>query len=268
MPGRWLPLVSVPVLIVGLAACGDESPGSRSATDASRRPRSEFAADVAAIRAGGDGRSLVARVDGLPVDGSTNVCEVELSDAVEFEADRIYLQVTYLTHDPDHDPAFPGCRTGPREVTVDLGSPLAGRHVLTQFPSGRWIPGPGGDYSQCVLPACDPSTGVAPLPVTCDDSTLADAARSSDVPRHSGLANKRCELPWAVIDIDVGAGACPATGDGTNRCAGQNVRRTYWRAAGHTWQQVGSSIGSGCGDVADIAPDFPLHLCADLPPLP
>jgi len=103
---------------------------------------------------------------------------------------------------------------------------------------------------------------------TCVDPTLADAVRSGDVPRRVGLSNKRCQLPWAVIDVDVGAGACPATGDAPNPCAGQDVQRTYWRAAGHTWTQVGSSTGQGCGEIATIVPEFPIELCADLPALP
>lgn len=211
----------------------------------------------------------MASGDGLPVDGAEGACAIELGRNLDFEEDRIYLTVTYVTHHPDGDPAFGGCEITTRDVTVELDGPLAGRHVMTQLPPGRWVPGADGQpYLRCELPACDPATGVAPLPVTCDDPTLADAARSSDVPRHSGLANKRCELPWAAIDIDIGAGACPASGDGPNPCAGTNIRRTYWHADGYTWRQVGSSTGSGCGDIATTVPDFPLHLCEDMPPLP
>ena len=265
-PARLSGLAVPLALAAALAGCGRGSDAPDA--DVAVVPPVQFAAEIASVAAGADGRSIVARVDALPEDGATGPCEIEVSHSVELEDDRIYLGVTYLTHDPEQAGVFTGCPTAPREVTVDLGAPLDGRHVITQDPTGRWVPGAEGAYALCELPACDAATGATPLPATCDDSTLADAARSGDVPRHAGLGPSRCELPWAVIDIDVGAGACPATGEGPDPCAGENVRRTYWRTAGYTWRQVGSSAGSGCGEIATIVPEFPLHLCADLPPLP
>jgi hypothetical protein len=151
------------MMLLGLAGCGDTTARSDTEIDVSGGPTSLFGAEIVSISAGGDGHSLVARINVLPVEGATGACEVEVSHAVEFEADRIYVQVTYLTHDPGQDPTFPGCRAAPRDVMVDLGSPLAGRHVMTHDPAGRWVPGPDGVYGPCELPTCEPGTGASPL---------------------------------------------------------------------------------------------------------
>jgi hypothetical protein len=208
-------------VVVALAACGHGDGATSTGADGAASPGAvaevppagppqTFGAEVAGVRPGPDAQSLVASVDGLPADGSEGACAVELGRSLDFEEDRIHLTVTYVTHYPDGDPAFGGCETTTRDIMVDLGGPLAGRHVMPQLPSSRWVPGADGQpYGRCELPACDPATGVAPLPVTCDDATLGDAARSSDVPRHAGLANERCELPWAVIDIDDGMPPLP-----------------------------------------------------------
>jgi len=246
--------------------CGDASSGQESASSAAVSGR--WAAEISSVASGSDGQSLIARVDVLPVEGSTGACAVGVEHAVESEGDLLYVGVTFSSNVPGPDPAFPLCDTAPRDVVIDLGAPVAGRDVITQTPIARWRSTTNGDYERCELPACDAGTGSAPLPATCDDATLADAVRSGDVPRHAGFANKRCELPWAVIDVDSGAGACPASGDGANPCAGQNVRRTYWKASGYTWEPVGASTGSGCGNIDSVVPEFPLTLCADLPALP
>jgi hypothetical protein len=251
-------------MLVGcVAACGDAS--SNADNNETSATQSRWSAEISSVSPGADGQSPIARVDVLPVEGSTGACAVDVQHTVEREGDLVYVNVTFSTNDPAPDPRFPLCDTAPRDVVIELGSPLAGRHVITQVPIARWRPTSTGDYERCELPACDPNTGATPQAATCDDTTLADAVRNSDVPRHAGLANKRCELPWAVIDVDIGAGACPATGDGTNTCSGQNIRRTYWKTAGYTWEQVGASTGTGCGDIASAVPEFPIHLCADLP---
>jgi hypothetical protein len=258
----------VTVCLASGSGCAD-SGGVGDGGDESALLRGPWAAEVDAVQPGSDGRSVVARVAVLPVEGSTGACRVQVDHSVDLEGELVYVGVTFASAVNDPDPAFPDCETAPRDVVIDIGAPLAGRHVITQTPVARWRPSSSAaGYERCELPGCDPSTGAPPAPVTCDDSTLAEAVRSGDVPRHVGLSNKRCQLPWAVVDVDVGAGACPATGDDANPCAGTNVRRTYWQAAGHTWTQVGSSTGAGCGEIATIVPEFPVELCTGLPALP
>jgi hypothetical protein len=255
------------MLVSCVAGCGDVSSNADN-SEVSATQSAGWSAEVGSVSPGADGQSLIARVDVLPVEGSIGACAVDVEHTVELEGNVVYVNVTFSINGPAPDPRFPLCDTAPRDVVIELGSPLAGRHVITQTPIARWRPTKTGDYERCELPGCDPNTGATPQLATCDDTTLADAVRNSDVPRHAGLANKRCELPWAVIDVDIGAGACPASGDGTNTCSGRNIRRTYWKAAGYTWEQVGASTGTGCGDIASVVPEFPIHLCADLPALP
>lgn len=256
-------VVAVVLVLVG---CGRQ-PAAGDDVASSAAVSATWAAAISSVSAHRDGHSVIARVDVLPVEGPTGACHVEIDQSVDVERDVVFVGVTFRSGVEGPDPAFPECETAPREVIIDVGSPLDRRHIITQTPQARWRPTTDDGYERCDLPSCDPATGTAPKPAACDDSTLADAARNSDVPRHSGLGNKRCRLPWAVIDVDVGAGSCPASGDGKNPCAGHIIRRTYWRAAGYTWEQVGASTGAGCGDVVPIVPEFPIDLCADLPPI-
>jgi len=261
--------VAVGVLLAGLVGCGSGSASDAGGTpsDPSSRP-GPYLTEVSAIRVGADGRSLVVTAAKLPVAGSTGDCQVTVGHTVEQEADRLYVVLTVTSRVEGPDPDYPDCRTAPRPVTVDVGGPVDGRAVMTQAPRARWNAGPDGRYRICSLPACDPDTGSVPAPVTCDDGSLAEAVRAGDVPAHAGLGQSACELPWAVIDVDVGAGACPATGDGTNPCAGRTVHRTYWKADGPTWTALGQSTGSGCGDAAELLPGFPQRLCQGLGALP
>lgn len=264
---RNLTLFAGVVALVALAAgCGSRGEG-RALDAGGSAPVAPFTAEIAAVAAGPDGHSLVAHVAALPVDGSTGDCAVTIAGRVTTEEDRAYVDVLVTDPAPDRDPTYPDCDTAPRDVAIDVGRPVAGMRVIAQNPSRVWVPTADGTYSECALPSCDPSTGVAPAPATCDDATLADAVRSGDVPRHAKIGIDRCELPWAVVDVDIGAGACPAT-EGPNPCAGKNVHRTYWEVDGSTWRMLAESTGAGCGDVADQVPDFPLRLCAGLPSLP
>ena len=92
--------------------------------------------------------------------------------------------------------------------------------------------------------------------------------RRGDVPRRAYVDVRACELPWAVVDIDTGAGACPATGEPFNPCAGKQIDRSYWKVVEGRWDVLAHSSGAGCGAVLDVLPDLPAHLCADLPPVP
>jgi hypothetical protein len=105
-------------------------------------------------------------------------------------------------------------------------------------------------------------------PASCDNGTLRAAVSNADVPGHFGMGETRCDEPYAMVDADVGAGACPVDDTGPNRCAGQDVRRKYWKIHWEAWTAVASDPGPGCGRVTDQVPDFPTQLCADLPAVP
>jgi hypothetical protein len=96
-------------------------------------------------------------------------------DVVHSEGDLLYVGVTVGSNVLGPDPAFPLCDTAPRDVVIDIGAPIAGRDVITQAPLTRWRSTTDGEFERCELPRCDPGTGSAPLPATCDDATLADA---------------------------------------------------------------------------------------------
>jgi hypothetical protein len=72
-------------------------------------------------------------------------------------------------------------------------------------------------------------------------------------------------IPLALLAA-CGQGTGGRSATGPNPCAGKLVRRTYGKASGCTWVQVGSSVGVGCGDPgSSVPPELPRRLCADLP---
>jgi hypothetical protein len=219
-------------------------------------------------------RSITVRTDPVPVAKADGTCDAELTPKVldpEGQAGQVGLSFDVEADRPMQNPdklqdenGFPikwdGCELASRTVTVQLEAPLAGRGVTDPFGSEFWIK--DGRWVGCDQVAM---TCVVD-PASCDGSTLHDSIANADVPRRFGMANERCEAPYAVVDVDIGAGACPATGEPTdNPCADQNVTRMYWHIENDTWVQVGRTDGPGCGDILSQAPDFPTKLCADLP---
>jgi hypothetical protein len=257
---------------------GRPGAGGSTVTTVSRHTSTQ-GLSITGIAAGTDPATLVATAAAVPVgDGP---CSLPVQPSLEYEADRIYLTlimepeetITYEVRDEGFvqlggESSIDGCGRADRSIEVAIDGPLANREVVTQDPPNRWLPGPGGTYSPCVLPACDPATGLAPAPAACGDATLPDAVRRGDVPRRAGIDVRACELPWAVVDIDVGAGACPATGEPGNPCAGMNIDRSYWKATAGGWEVLAYSSGAGCGDVLATLPELPARMCAGLPPVP
>ena len=280
---RALAAVAVAVLaIVVIASCGRvkeaEDGGSGGPSTSISEHVASPALEISGISPSDNPAALVAAVT-MPV--GEGACAIDVETRVEYEADRIYLGLTY-TEDQTHvyevkeeglvfiDGSSPvdDCERAARQVEVSLDGPLAGRAVITQLPVAHWLSSVDGRYSRCELPVCDPHTGSPPPEPACGDATLPDAVRGGDVPRRAGIDVRACELPWAVVDIDVGAGACPATGEPGNACAGKNIDRSYWRAADGRWDLLAYSSGPGCGQVLEHVPEFPAAMCADLPPVP
>lgn len=273
------------VLIVAavVASCGSTSTTDSQAGGATVTTIVESTSvrglEILGLEPGADPAMLVVTAAAVPT--GTGPCEVEVVPSLEYEADRIYLtlhfselQITVeeVLSDGGHraieaSSATDGCELLTRPIEVALDGPLAGRSVVTQNPMAYWRVDVDGTYRRCVLPACDPETGESPASAACGDSTLPDAVRRGDVPRRASIDVRACEMPWAVVDIDIGAGACPATGEPGNPCAGLNIDRSYWKASDGAWEVLAYSSGPGCGDVLDVLPELPERLCAELPPV-
>jgi hypothetical protein len=273
-------------LIVALAGCGspaDQPSGTSASPPAPVTTIVGYVAvvgvEVVAVAPAPDPAALAVTLGGVPTgDGP---CAVAFESSVEYEADRIHLTVRYEAEVTEVQEVLEQgyrtlevgspedvCTRGTVEIAVPLDGPLAARPVVTQGPSGTWSSGVDGTYRRCELPDCDPDTGQPPPSAGCGDASLIDAVRRGDVPRRAGIDVRACELPWAVVDVDVGAGACPASGDDVNPCAGKRVDRSYWKAVDGRWQSVAYSDGPGCGDVLLHLPELPEALCAHLPPPP
>jgi len=261
----------------GMSSCG-QTPGAGSGSDTTiSQVASTAALEISAVGRGTESAALVATAEAVP--NGTGPCAVEVTPFVEYEADRIYLSLLYTVEATqvseivegggfrtiEQSTSIDGCDLETTPIEVILDGPLDHRTVITQDPATIWQAGPDGAYRRCELPACDPDTGQVPATAACGDSTLPDAVRAGDVPRRAGIDVRACELPWAVVDIDTGAGACPATGEPVNPCAGEIIHRSYWSAVDGTWVVLAYSSGAGCGDVLDVLADFPPRLCADLP---
>ena len=136
------------------------------------------------------------------------------------------------------------------------------------FDQVRWVADSSGHFTPCELPACDPSTGEPPVAATCEDGSLAEDVRvHGDVGRHAAIGESRCADGWAMVEVDIGAGACPPTDSGPNPCSGQRIDRLFLRAGVNNWEVVTRSRSAGCIDVHQAAPEFPPALCVDLAPI-
>lgn len=224
-----------------------------------------------------DDLHLSVTTEPLPAEQGTGDCAVQLVDMTDAppivasgnQAPTIQVLARRrdgLPFSERYDGTFSGCDVSPRTMTVDLAEPLNGRTVRVDDPFALWLPTPDGTFMRCELPACDPQSGQPPDPEGCD-RTLVDAVRASDVPRRAGIDRRACAGGFAVVDIDLGAGACPATGDAEpNPCAGQRIDRTFWARQDGQWTLVtfGDRGGQGCAG-AELPPSFPTSLCRDLP---
>lgn len=220
---------------------------------------------VADVERTDDPLFLEIRLEGLPVEGQTGPCDVTIAADSGGPSPDISAQVSSGGRIPA-DPTFAGCEVGARTTRVQLlATPGDRLSVRTSHPSHRlWVTGDDGRLRPCELPTCDPFTGQAPDTTGCQRE-LVDAVRQMDVPRRSSINVRGCVEGWAVVDVDIGASACPA-GDEENRCAGKRIDRIYIRRQAGQWSAITYDNGPGCGTVRDTVPDFPAELCETLPP--
>jgi hypothetical protein len=182
-------------------------------------------------------------------------CRAPLVSEVSEGAEEIYV---YLSLDTAARPPFDGCELTSRTVTVTLPAMPAEVRVFDSLGGTfTYIDGeidncPGGPM------ICNND------PAACDNATLHDAIANADVPAHFDMPFERCEPPFAVVDVDYGAGSCPPDDGAPNPCAGRRIHRMYWRIVDERWVQIGLDDTAGCGTILTSAPDFPPHLCEDL----
>ncbi len=244
------------------AACGSGADGGTDAGgtgaggDPQQQPQGSDFTGISDV-VGAEGSTLDVMTDPLPADATAPGCRVEATPRVQETPSEV---IVYLDLAGDHPTQFEGCDPAPQAMTLTLAAPIAERYVSDAF-GGRWWQADGGWVGcDAVVMTCITE------PASCDNGTLRATVANDDVPRHFGM-DERCEEPFAVTDVDIGAGSCPVTGEPENPCAGERIRRIYWRIVDDAWASQGIDQGPGCGDILATVPDFPPHLCADLPAL-
>lgn len=237
-------------LCLAAAACGDDAASMTDATVAYTP-----AAAIASMEEP-DGDDLIFHTQPTLPEEGPGVCHATIDPIVIVGAEDIHVDLRLITA---ARPPFDGCALAARTVRVTLQAMPAEVRVRDTF--GGWFAYVDGKVTNCPYgQVCDDE------PASCDNATLRDAIASADVPRRFHM-EERCEAPFAVVDVDYGAGACSADDSAPNRCAGLRVHRHYWRITDDRWTQIGLDDGAGCGDIHALAPDFPSELCADLPAL-
>jgi hypothetical protein len=139
-----------------------------------------------------------------------------------------------------------------------LKSPLSRRDVFASdrvTPQGGRFIAVGSRYVECRPPSCNPMD----QPVVPDCVHLRDAIAGTDMPAHFGMDGP-CRMPFAAIVVDIGAGACPVTGE-QNPCAGQRLTRQFWYSDGTFWKLLLQGEHSTCSDAHRVFARFPLSLC-------
>lgn len=232
-------------------------------------------AKVESLRASADDRKLVLDVAVSPVRLADRTCGAgppygEVTD--EGHPDVVWASARVVLPNVGPDEALPewaeefgDCPTLDTALELEIGPTLAGRDVVIDHV--RWVSDSDGDFQICELPACDPESGQEPAAATCDGSSLAqDVRQYGDVGRHASIGESRCQDGWAMVEVDVGGGACPAD-EGANPCAGERIDRLFLQAGVPHWEVLTRTREAGCGPVLEVAADFPTALCEDRPAL-
>ncbi|MEZ5382781.1 MAG: hypothetical protein R2754_13440 [Microthrixaceae bacterium] len=225
------------------------------------------------MRTSDDDGKLVLEVAVSPkrlVDGSCGASPASGTVTDDGNPLLVWASVTVVVPKLDFDEMqqweeeFGACPTADTALELKIGAPMAGRDVVLD--KVRWVADSEGEYGVCELPGCDPETGAAPATADCDGGSLTDDIRLyADVGRHASIGEKRCQDGWAMVEVDIGAGACPA-GDESNSCAGQRIDRLFLKAGVPHWEVLARTREAGCGPVVSN-PEFPKDLCEDRPAL-
>ena len=218
-------------------------------------------AGTAAIRLGASDRELVVTTTVLPSMDAPTGCRTQIKPPSTYEepaAVTVYVNVQIVAGDTGPGPCT---GTEPKQVTVMLAAPLAGRAVKTVRPEVVWTPAGDVSFRQCLRPTCDPGPAEPAPTTTCSDG----AARRLESGGELFLAtiDSWCEGPFAIVDFDWGNDTC-----GPYPCPGQRTSRMFRQAIGGEWVSLLQDPYGGCGEILAIRPDFPEALCQNLPRLP
>lgn len=228
---------------------------------------------VRSMRASADDRQLVMAVAVSPkrlADGTCGTGPAVGRVTDEGNPQLIWANLSVLLPNLTFDEVqlwegeFGACPTADSALELEIGAPLSGRDVVVN--KIRWVADADGAYGVCELPDCDPETGAAPATAACEGGSLtADIRTYADVGSHASIGEKRCQDGWAMVEVDIGAGACPAD-EGANPCAGRRIDRLFLKVGVPHWEVLARTREAGCGPVASN-PDFPKVLCEDRPAL-
>jgi hypothetical protein len=171
--------------------------------------------------------------------------------------------VVFVTTTYDID-ATRECADSMATASVTTVTPLGDRHLAVD--QRTWAPTEGAGYR-----LCDATLGCDPQPAGCDDDSYRLALDAGDFPRNGRTWTARaCSPPWLVLDVDLTASGCAATGDApeSNPCLSGPARITRWVFVhrGPLWDTAAVlPPEGGCGD--DPPQGLPRALCSDLPPV-
>lgn len=231
-------------------------------------------AEIESMRTSDDETALIVDAVLRPVRLPDTSCAGELGGWVDDEgnpevvwafvraaAPNVLADESLLRPETDHGACPPVATT----IEVALATPIGERDLMVD--GTRWAGVGDGTVAACTLPGCDPATGDPPAPATCADTgALVDDVRMlGDTGMHAGIVELRCEGGYAMVEADIGAGACGPTEGGPNPCAGTRIDRLFLRAGSPHWEVMTRTREAGCGGVFELAPDYPPALCQDLP---
>jgi hypothetical protein len=235
-----------------LSGCGAQAATDRASSAspaAAQAAVTTHGGRVGAVRLTGDQRVLELTLD-LP--GDRRGCARSARATLLGEESRaVYVATSFDLDRQQHCPA------STPELRVTLSSRLAGRDVvIDQQP---WVPTGAGTYR-----LCDVERGCQPAPAGCDENSSLHAIAAGDFPRSARGRVVACQLPWLVMDVDIGTPSCGTPG--TASCPGQAPRVTRWlfTVRDATWTTAATlPLTGGCG--TNLPAAVPRTLCRDLP---
>jgi hypothetical protein len=275
--------LSLPGLALMLAACGTvhagaASPGTAATTTAAAASPAGSTAPAGAIwrtlpgglsdetiRLADSGRVVMIPVQ-API-GDRACLRDFTARLTAFTSAAAYVTIDYqmpATYGPDGLAVY-NCPNGPvTTVRITLPAPLGSRQVILNHQQTFW------STSTTVLTLCRTFGGgtcthvtPGPPPAGCNDVSYGWAMAATGPPQGSVYGELGCDGRWLVLNVGWPGG--PSGCDGPS--CGVNMATTHWffRASGHGWIVIASSLTAGCTRVHQVAPQFPTALCAGLP---
>lgn len=195
-----------------------------------------------------------------PINAEQNCNTDPAATVTEQQSKAVYVTTTYRV-------SSPACPSATLTTTLDLAEGLAGRMLVVD--QQAWVLEPAVATSG-PLRRCDDTLGCDPQPAACDDESYRLAIDAGDFPRNVRTwTAQACQVPWLILDVDITASGCAATGDdpASNPCLTGPRRITRWvfTQRGPLWDTVATlPLDGGCGQ--QPPPSLPRALCQTLPP--